>query len=223
MTRNLTSPFELIKKSVNIFSKKENLIFFLKIYWPLIPFAGISLVQQYLLIKSGIDINAVWWLGVTSLLQIIYLFVLLLVMIMGIMGIKKVLSGESLSVKSCLKDAKSKYWKFLLLTSVLCLLYVFGFALLIIPGMLFVVWFIFARFITLDSNLKIKEILVKSRGMTKGLYWKILGRLLVFGLFTFSVQLIFSFVPYGLGAFLTPLMGALFLLPLYLLYKEVSG
>jgi hypothetical protein len=59
--------------------------------------------------------------------------------------------------------------------------------------------------------------------MVKGIFWKILGRLIVFGAFMILIEAILSVIPYGVGAIVTSLCGGLFMLPVYLLYKEISG
>ena len=74
-----------------------------------------------------------------------------------------------------------------------------------------------------EKETKIKESLMKSKEMAKGNYWKILGRLVVFGLFMIIVEMALSVIPFGVGTVLASLCGALFILPTYLLYKEVSA
>ena len=102
-------------------------------------------------------------------------------------------------------------------------MYLFGFVLLIVPGLLFVVWFAFAKFINLEKGSGIKESLAKSKELVKGIYWKILGRLIIFGLFVAFVEIILTAIPYGVGSVVSALLGGLFILPTYLLYKEVSA
>jgi hypothetical protein len=131
--------------------------------------------------------------------------------------------GIELSVRATFGSARKVYWAFLLLSIVLVLIYLLGFILLIVPGVLFVVWFAFSRFITIEKGLKFKESLSKSKEMVKGIFWKILGRLIVFGAFMILIEAILSVIPYGVGAIVTSLCGGLFMLPVYLLYKEISG
>lgn len=220
--KTLSSPFDLIKKAINIFFKKENLVYFVKIYLLMVPFAIVTILQGQF---AGLIKNLPEWLS--ALIVIIQLplrvFVSTFVLAAGIEAVGKVAASGDLSVKSTFAVARRKYWPFLLLVLILDLIYLLGFILLIIPGMLAIVWLAFARFIAMDSNLGIKRVLIRSKEMTKGFYWKILGRLLVFGVFAFSVQLLSGFLPYGTGQVLTALAGALFLLPTYLLYKEISA
>jgi len=64
---------------------------------------------------------------------------------------------------------------------------------------------------------------MKSKEMAKGNYWKILGRLVIFGLFMIIVEFVLGVIPFGIGSVAVSLCGALFILPTYLLYKEISG
>jgi hypothetical protein len=75
----------------------------------------------------------------------------------------------------------------------------------------------------IEKGLGVKQALLKSKELVKGIYWKMLGRLIVFGAFAMIVQMILSVVPYGLGSIISSLCGGLYMLPLYLLYKELSA
>jgi len=156
-------------------------------------------------------------------LQILYLLTYVFVAASGIVAVGKVVEGGTLSVKSAFGSGWKKYWVFLLFSVIFFLIEVLGFVLLIIPGVLFLVWFAFSRFIIIKSDLGIKEALVASRQLAKGRFWKLLGRLIVFGAFTAVLEIILSIIPFGIGSILTALAGGLFILPIYLLFKEVSA
>lgn len=220
--QKLTSPFDLIKKAVNTFVIKENAVFLVKIYAPLAVFSVISVIQSYLP-ASIRNSNSVWLFIAVAFLQILYFLTSVFIGVSGILALRKVVDGGELSLKKTYRSAWKNYWILLLLSIILALIYVFGFALLIVPGMLFVVWFAFSRFMAVEKNLGVKEALLKSKGLVKGMYWKTLGRLLVFGFFTVIVQMVLSVIPYGLGSVASTLLGGLYMLPLYLLYKEVSS
>jgi len=219
--KKLSSPFDLIKRAVNLFSKKENLVFLIKVYLPLAFFSLLSLAQSYLP-SSVVNPKSVWLVTIMAFIQILYLFTSVFVAASGIVALGRVVEAKELSIKGTFKSAWKIYWKFLLLSIVLAIAYGLGFILLIVPGLLFIVWFAFSRFIMIEKGLGIKGALTKSKGMVKGIYWKVLGRLIIFGLFVVLVEVILSVIPYGIGAVVTSLCGALFMLPMYLLYKEIS-
>jgi hypothetical protein len=141
----------------------------------------------------------------------------------GILALGKIVNGEEFSVRNVFSTAWKKYWAFLLISIVIFFLYAFGFVLLIVPGALFAVWFAFSKFIAIEKGTGLKESLLKSKELVKGMYWKILGRLIIFGLFIILIEVILTVIPYGLGSVFSSLLGGLFMLPVYLLYQEFIG
>jgi len=217
----LSLPFALIKKSVDIFFKKENFLFLVQIYIPLAVFSVLSVVQSYLP-DSFKNSNVILLTIVTTVLQLLYLLTSVFVSAAGIVAVGKIIEGGKLQIKETFLSAKKSYWMFLLLSIVVMFFYGFGFILLIVPGLLFVVWFAFSKFMMIEKGTRIKESLSKSKEIAKGNYWKILGRLVIFGLFMIIIEMALSIVPFGVGSVLASLCGALFILPTYLLYKELS-
>jgi hypothetical protein len=221
--QKLTSPFQLIKKSVDIFSKKENFLFLIQIYIPVAFFSVLSVAQSYLP-DSFKNSNAVLLTGVASILQFLYLLTSVLVSAAGIIAIGKIVDGAKFSVKEVFLGAKKSYWKFLLLSILLALMIGFGSVLLIVPGILFLTWYAFSKYIFIeDEKAGILVALGRSKNLVKGKFWKVLGRLAVFGLFMIIVEMALSIIPFGIGTVLASLCGALFILPTYLLYKEISA
>ncbi len=221
--KKLSSPIDLIKMSVDIFSKKKNLIFFLEIYLLILPFSVFSVVQNFVPALQNLQLTYSWQLGLNLLLNVGYLLVSALVGVSVISSFRTVLGNEKLSVIEALRKSCAKYWwPYFLLTIVVAIITGLGFVLLIVPGVLFLTWFSFARFILVEKGSKIKESLVTSRNLVKGKFWKIFGRLIVFGVFELVVEFIFSTIPYGIGTIFTGFLGALFILPPYLLYKELE-
>jgi hypothetical protein len=218
-----SSPIELIKRSVDIFSKKDNFWFFIKIYSFMLPFSLFFVLQGFIPGLTGSQVNYTLQLGVNVLVNLLYLLISTWVSVSAISSFERILTGEKLSAVEVLKKGCKKYWwSYFLLTIVLALISGIGFILLIVPGILFITWFAFARFILVEKGLKIKECLIKSREMVRGRFWKIFGRLLIFGIFELVVEIIFSAIPYGIGSIFTGFLGALFILPSYLLYKELE-
>jgi len=220
--KKLTSPFQLIKKSVDIFSKKENFLFLIRIYIPVAVFSVLSVAQSNFP-DSFKNSNVVLLTIVAAILQLLYLLTGVLVSAAGIIAIGKIVDGKKATIKEIFMTAKKSYWMFLLLSIVIALAYGFGFILLVVPGLLFAVWFAFSKFLMIEKGTGIKESLLKSKELAKGNYWKILGRLVIFGLFLIIVEMALGIIPFGIGTVLASLCGALFMLPTYLLYRELSA
>lgn len=219
--KKLTSPFQIIKKSVDIFGKKENFIFLVKLYLPLVFFPLISIAFAYFPFFSK-NSNAAWFIALTIAVRVIFAVVGVLVTAAAIISLAKVIEGKTLPIKKVFKDAWRKYWLFLLLNVVLSALYLLGFVLLIIPGIILTVWLVFARFIMIEKGTGIKAAILQSKAMVKGIFWKTVWRLIVFGIFCLLAELILTAVPFGIGSIVYTLCGGLFLLPSYLLFKEIS-
>lgn len=219
--KNLSSPIDLIKNAINLFVEKENLIYLIKVYSPLIPFSILSLALNYLP-DSVKNSNLVWFTVGLVILQVLYFLTSVFVTASGIIAVGRVTEGESLSVRITFKSAWRRYWVLLFLSVVLFFINLFGFILLIVPGVIFITWFVFSRFIAVETGSGLKQSLVKSKDLAKGRFWKILGRLIVFGLFTALIEIVLNIIPFGIGSVLSALAGGLLILPSFLLYKELA-
>lgn len=218
----MTSPFTLIKESWEVFSKKENLLILVQVYLPMGVLAVVSLIltnvpflANFLETQPG-DI-------VVSTLDLFYALIAVFVNISGIIAIAKIIDGEKIQIKKVYKAAISKYWNFLLLTALIYLASILGTILLIVPLILVITWFAFSKFIMVEKGTGVKMSLSQSRKLVAGKFWKILGRILIFGLFYICSEIVLMFVPYGLGNLVFSLCGALFVLPQFLLYREISS
>lgn len=229
--KNISSPVGLIRSAFQIFFEKENLVYLVKIYLPLLPFSIFSLIQQEVWSKrvaamDGSSLETIlggnlWLIVLIALVNILYLFVYFTISVSGILAVDGVVSGHKKEIKPLYKAAWKKVAKYLLLSMLAGMAVVFGGILLIIPGIIFMVWFSFAQFELVLNDLGVIKSLGRSRNLVRGRFWKVLGRMFVFGLFAIIVQLILMIIPY-VGVAIYPLMSALFLLPTYLLYKEIS-
>lgn len=227
----LSSPVELIKKSWKIFFEKDNFMYFLKIYWPLIPFALFFLVEENYL-KVNLDTlnqsNLAQFLGnfglfgVGLFVGLIELIVSFWVSVAGIKAVSDIIGGQSFTIKETYRFAWKKLWKFSLLSILFSIIVGFGGILLIIPGVYLYISYYFSKFILLEGDNGVLSSLGKSRNLVKGRFWKVFGRVLIFGLFFAVLQIILSFIPYRIGSIIYPLLGALTIIPNYLLYQELG-
>jgi hypothetical protein len=120
-TKQLSSPFELIKKAVNLFAKKENLAFLIQIYLPEVVFM-VLVVAISLLFTFIKNLSPIVTTSLIVFFLIICLFLWVFVSASGIVAVKKIVKGDSLSVRGTFKEALKVYWKFFavaLLTSLI--------------------------------------------------------------------------------------------------------
>jgi hypothetical protein len=229
----LSGPISLIKQSFQIFFEKKNLVYFLKIYAILIPFSIFSLYQNSLINinTTNLGLNEVslllskygWLLGVGVIINLAYLVVSFWVSASGVVAVSGALTGTSMPVREVFSSAWKRLWPFSLLSILMGLIIGLGFILLIIPGIIFMVWFHFSSFELITKGKGIKDSLSGSKNLVAGKFWAVLGRLIVLGLLSALAGLIVSALPYGVGGMITTLLGALFILPYFLLYRELSG
>ena len=97
----------------------------------------------------------------------------------------------------------------------------------IIPGIMFAVFFIFSHLILVNENYKGLNVLIRSREYVRGHWFPIFGRLVLFGLVLFAVQIVESIiVNKGSRAVLNFITNLIitpyFTVYLYTLYKDIK-
>lgn len=226
----LSSPISLIKNSLTIFFEKRNLLYFLKIYAFLLPFTIITIVQNnFLDLKTqGITDPSqflskyAWVFGPMAIIGLAGLVISFWVRAAGIFAADKVLTGTLPTVKETLGSVWKMLLKFSILDIVVGVIITIGFIFLIVPGFVFWIWLYFSEFELITKGVGIKQSMSNSKRMISGRFWAVTGRLFVFFLFMALASVIFGLMPYGTGSILNTLFGGLFVLPSFLLYKELS-
>jgi hypothetical protein len=96
-----------------------------------------------------------------------------------------------------------------------------GFILLIIPGIVFSVWFYFAALISLFENEKGMNALLKSREYVRARWWGIFWRVIFISAILWLVSVLFSILhfPQYVSTILSFLYSPLMIVYMYLLYK----
>lgn len=213
----LSGPIELIRESVDIFFKKNNLLYFVKLYALLLPFTFFGDFYSKNFLKPE-DIKTSPWL---FWIWLAYAVVSVWVSVASIISIKEILESKNPDLKSTLVSSWKKLVGFVLVGLLVGLIVFSGVLLLVIPGIIFGVWLYFSQFAYLDKNLGIRESLRVSKALVDGRFWSVFGRMLAIGLLMGLASMVVSSVPY-LGSVVVCLFGALSTLPMFLLYKELS-
>jgi len=104
------------------------------------------------------------------------------------------LSKSKFSFKELMQNGKSTYWKFFGFSLVLMIFVLLLTLLLIIPGLIFGIYWIFAACIFLEKKENIKNSLKKSKEMVKGRWWKTFGFYLLLGLVMIGIVIVASIV-----------------------------
>ncbi len=129
-------------------------------------------------------------------LNIVYFFLALFV---GVGLIAVSLKKDKFSYKEILENGKSNYWRYFGFTIVVTIFIMLLFLLLIIPGVIFAVYWVFAAYVFLEKKQKIIDSLKESKRIVKKRWWKTFGYMILFGLVTLAFVLILSIIKLPIG------------------------
>lgn len=85
---------------------------------------------------------------------------------------------ERTGVFSAYKKGLSKVWSIFIVSVLFGLILAGGISLFIIPGFIFLVYFMFSMYVVVAEDLKGMNALLKSREYTRGYWWPVFGRIL---------------------------------------------
>lgn len=99
-----------------------------------------------------------------------------------------------MGVKETLIGGKKYFWKYLLFSIVYTIFIMGLFILLIIPGIIFIIYWIFGPFVLVGTNKGILDSLKESHIIVKGNWWRVLKLLFLFGLVGLLISIGFYIV-----------------------------
>ncbi|MBI2267833.1 MAG: hypothetical protein HYU80_00085 [Candidatus Blackburnbacteria bacterium] len=193
METKLPGPIELLKEAIGITRDR---------FWTLV---GIILIPSLLgILVGGIVVGGVFGIAALSsksFLASIGLGIPLVILVVAallvlqtwsytalIFAIKD--SKERIGVVESFRRGWDKVRSVLWVSALLSATILGGFLLLAIPGIIFVVWFVFAIYIVIAENEKGLNALLKSREYVRGRWWGVVWRLVAFTLIYLPVFLI---------------------------------
>ncbi len=122
------------------------------------------------------------------------------------------------SMKEYLRQAWDVAWPYAWVCFLAGIMITIGFALLIIPGIIVMVWLLFSKYIFIWEEKKGMQALQRSRELVKGYWWPIFGRLCLVGV----VGALVSSIP-SVGMFINLFIVAPFsAIYIYVLYENVK-
>lgn len=104
--------------------------------------------------------------------------------------ISTTLKKSKFTYKELVENGKSKYWRFFGLALVSGIFIFLLTLLLIIPGIIFAVYWTFAAYVFFDKKEKIMPSLKQSKSIIKGRWWKTFGYILLFGLIMVAILIV---------------------------------
>lgn len=222
----LLGPIELLKHSWKIFRERIWTIVGIQLIPLLIMLAmsvvlliGVILVK--LLGESSTGIIVVVGIIIGLVIFGFLIYVSLRSQVAVIIAIRD--SAEKIGVKESYSRAKGKLGAFFGASFLAGLAVLGGYMLLIVPGIIFSVWFMFSAYIAVDEGIGGSAALSKSREYTKGLWWEIAARVMFVALVSLGLNLLphlFSVFGPVVDAIMTILIGigSFLIAPVFYIY-----
>lgn len=217
----MKTAIEYIKEAWRIYTTKENFIFFARIM-AVITIITTSLSYLFNYFFPVASFENLDYSNIPMLVTFISFSILgFLVSLWGQVTSYYAIFRKTNSEKEIFKTGLLNMFRYFITSLVVGLIILVGVVLLVVPAIIFAVWYSFSILLVLDKGVGIGQALKQSKSMVSGRFWKILGRSIIFGLFSFTIAIVFSLVPYA-GNILVLFLSPLTLLPFYLLYKDLS-
>lgn len=221
----MKGPIALLQESIAIF--KTNPQLFIGIY--LIPGLLTLIFTLFIDYEGSLHMMQPMSIAITAVL---WIAMMVASIFMAIAMIYAVMNSQ-ISVLSAYQSAKPFFWRYVVLSILVSLSILVGFILLIIPAILFFVWFTFSYYVLINENISGIDAMKRSKALVSGRWWAVFGRLvalmllglimgLAFGFIgslgsMFVSEVFFGIVNLILNAILAPISVAY----LYLLYKDL--
>jgi len=135
-------------------------------------------------------------LWIIPLAIILFVILLVLITLLNICYINIGFFNKEKSFKNVFNRSKKYFWKYIGLSLLIYLCLVPLYLLLIIPGIIFSIYWIFAFYVLVRENTGIWESMKRSKIIVKGKWWKVFGYSLLLGLIIVAVSLVSNFIPF---------------------------
>lgn len=172
----MRSPLTLLKDSLNIFKSNPQL------------FIGIYLVPGALSFVLGLFGDSFERPGdFTPAMGVIMLLLALVTIVLSIfMGIAMTYAAgdRTISIMEAYTKAKGLFWQYLVLSILVGLTVLAGFVLLIVPGIIFMVWFAFAYYVLIFEGMSGTAAMKRSKELVSGRWFPVFGRMAILILFS---------------------------------------
>lgn len=134
----------------------------------------------------------------------------------GLAALVFAVADESLGIRAALEKGWSRIWAFAWVFSLSAFIVTGGFLLLVIPGILFSVWFCLSQFVLVDEDERGMRALLKSKAYVRGKFFDVFLRLLA----VWVVSALLGMVP-ALGPLLSILFVPFMMIFSWLIYDDL--
>ncbi len=229
--KKLTPVIELIKSAFQLFFKGDNFVYIIKfIGIQILLFAVVFVPVGILFLLFGAPLRGgnmpgpgvlMFGIPVGLVFAIAAVIIGLWTGIAFILAVNQVAMGKLLGIKETLTLAWGKVWKYFGVSLLSGFIVSIGFLLLIIPGIIFSIWFGFAAILVVLGNLGPTDALKKSKDLVSGYFWPVLGRFAAFAVLGALISMVFNFIPV-LGPLVGILISPFFVLLHVLLLRDLQ-
>jgi len=126
---------------------------------------------------------------------VVFIIISLLISVGQLIVLKH--DGEKLSWSDLFKKSWPYMLKYFLAGLLYGILVMIGFVLLIIPGVLFAIWYGFIYLGVVFDELGVMASLKNSKELVKGHWWAVMGRLVLWGVIVLGINIIFAIILYS--------------------------
>lgn len=194
----MRGPIELLRESWNIFKKNWKLL--LGIF--ILP----GLVTAVFDYRTATEEQAAAFMGAFPIWFILLLVAMVaFLMLMSVALYKAVAEPQTTTIEGAYRFAGKYFPQYLVLSFMVGTVVMLGLIALIIPGIIFAVWFAFAYLALIFEDKKGVDAMKASKEYVRGNWWKIFGRFVALGGVLLVVSIATGLIGYTL---LTSLMGA---------------
>ncbi len=220
----MRNPIQLLKDSSNIFFGNPFL------------FIGIVAVPMILSVIATL-FEPIQDTAVVSVFDWMLFGLLMLVtsVVNIFMGAALVLAidNPNLTISSAYGKAKGFFWRYIGLSILMTVVLTIAYLLLIIPGIILSVWFLFAAFVLILENTPIIDSMRRSREYVKGKWWGVFGRSIAGSVIIFLLMIVVmgiaAILPGGemtiniTATAISMLVAPIMVGYMYLMYKDSKG
>ncbi len=182
--KKLLSIPDLFKKSFELYKPRFWAMFLLSliecaIFLIIAAVFGGAAFAPFLFSKEA-PAFSLWSLLVALIGLLIFIIISLWIQLALVYTIKE--QGTDINIKKLLTGVRGKMNSYYWVVFLRAIITVAGFVLLVVPGIIFSVWFIFAPYIFIFEDVKGMQALSRSRELVKGYWWPVFGRMALLAL-----------------------------------------
>lgn len=176
---------------------KQSLIILRERLWTLVGLAALPFVFSWLFIVlvlifgfllSLFNINETFYFVVFFLSVLVFITLSFIINIWAAVSLLYAVK-DKIGIKQALSLGKSKIVSYLWISILVGIITIIGYILLIIPGIIFNIWFAFSVYVLVAEDLRGRKALSRSKELVKGYWFKVFWRLIVLAFVIFIITL----------------------------------